>query len=144
MPLPGRVFFPSRPARLSPACLRSFLSPLPFLGLARATCSEQKQDIGNRKEGVFWCCHALQRTYHCEGVTEPWPAVVGADNDVCTNFTTALQKKLGCGDQEPQNTCLLTQACRFLPFLWFSYLETRAKSTSSTWGTTSVLWEHAE
>lgn len=65
------------------ACLHLFLCLFPCL--ARATCSEQKQDTGSRKEGVFWCSHTLRwRTYHCEGVTEPRPAV--GYKYACTSF----------------------------------------------------------
>lgn len=74
---PGRLLW------LSPACLRLLLCPFPCL--VKAPCSEQKQDIGSRKEGVFWCFQGLRwRTYHCEGVREPRP-VVGY-RYACTGF----------------------------------------------------------
>lgn len=67
-------------------CMSALVSlPAPSPGPGQATCSKQKQDIGNGKEDVFWCSHALRRTYHCEGVTGPRPAV--GCKYVCTRFS---------------------------------------------------------
>lgn len=61
--------------------------------LARAACSEQKQDIGSREEGVFWLPRPEVAHKPCEGVREPRPAV--GHSYACASFS--LQRTGGGG-----------------------------------------------